>query len=314
MKTIMNRRRLLGGAVALVGSSVTGMAGASFPASSSGNFRAASTTLKDYGIAVSGDDSRSDQIFMEIRPLAETQYTQTILTRTDSGAIIPCVRTSHLEARGGPVTSFEHFHGEIIPCVRTRIEGHALATHELLDSDEGGIVPCVRTAAQMLEGGHIGAVEFEHLHPADDGLIIPCVRTTIDADHALATHELLDADQGGIVPCVRTTAEMLDGGHIGEVVATHFHPGAAGGIIPCVRTTISADHSVAALELFDAGAGSPPDPVRPALRLTSEMLKGGVLGAVEVTVTEPQLGFAVQVGDRRYVLRDGQLVEETAPR
>jgi hypothetical protein len=254
MKTIMNRRRLLGGAVALVGTGMAGAAGASFPASSSGNFRAASSVLKDYGIAVSGDDSVSDQIFMEIRPLAETQYTQTILTRTDTGAIIPCIKTSHLETEGGPVTSFEHFHGEIIPCVRTRIDGHALATHELLDADEGGIVPCVRTTAEMLDGGHIGAVEFEHLHPTDDGLIIPCVRTTIDADHALAT-----------------------------------------------------------LELLGARDATPPDPISPALRMTAEMLKGGVLGNVEVAIAEPGMGFAVQVGDRRYVLQDGQLVEETTP-
>jgi hypothetical protein len=139
-----------------------------------------------------------------------------------------------------------------------------------------------------------------HFHP---GEIIPCVRTAIQDDE-LAIHELFDADQGGIVPCVRVTAEMLRGGHFGTIVATHFHEGA---IVPCVRTTIE-DHTRATYELFDGTEGD----IVPCVKVASEMLKGGALGAVEVTV-EDDVDFRVVVaGGQAYRLVDGRLVPEGA--
>jgi len=140
-----------------------------------------------------------------------------------------------------------------------------------------------------------------HFHP---GEIVPCVRTSIQHDE-FAIHELFDADQGGIVPCVRVTAEMLRGGHFGTIVATHFHEGA---IVPCIKTTIEG-HSRAMHELFDATEGD----IVPCVKVVSEMLTGGALGAVEVTVEDDVADFRVVVaGGQAYRLVDGRLVPEVA--
>ena len=160
----------------------------------------------------------------------------------------------------------------------------------------GRMIPSIRTA--VFEDN----ARFTHFHP---GEIVPCVRTTIRGD-ALATHELFDSDQGGIQPCIKVEAEMLDGGHIGTVTATHFHDGA---IVPCIKTTIEG-HSLATHELFDAADGD----VIPCVRVESEMLQGGVLGAVEVTVEPDVRSFKVIVGSNTYTLVDGALVLETPPR
>lgn len=135
-----------------------------------------------------------------------------------------------------------------------------------------------------------------HFHP---GEIIPCVRTAIDG-RSLATHEVFDTDQGGIVPCFRVESEMLEGGHIGNITATHFHDGQ---IVPCVKTAILG-HALATHELFDAADGD----IVPCVRVSSEMREGGVLGAVDVTIDEDLESFRLTVGDNVYVLADGALV------
>jgi len=138
-----------------------------------------------------------------------------------------------------------------------------------------------------------------HFHP---GEIVPCVKTTIQHDE-LAVHELFDADQGGIIPCVRVTAQMLEGGHFGTIVATHFHDGA---IVPCIKATIEG-HSRATYELFDGAEGD----IVPCVKVASEMLDGGALGAVEVTVEDDVVDFRVVVaGGQAYRLVAGRLVPE----
>lgn len=160
----------------------------------------------------------------------------------------------------------------------------------------GGLDPCVKTSVFGDDAS------FTHFHP---GEIIPCVRTAIEG-HALATHELFDADQGGIDPCYRVTAEMLDGSHIGTVTATHFHP-TEGGIVPCFRTTINEGHTLATFELFDAGGGGIDNP---NIKVETEMLDGGVLGAVDVTIDNPNIRLSLRVGGNTYNLFDGRLVLE----
>jgi hypothetical protein len=87
-----------------------------------------------------------------------------------------------------------------------------------------------------------------------------------------------------------------------DASATHFHPGE---IVPCVRTTIE-DNSRAMYELFDGTEGD----IVPCVKVISEMLTGGALGAVEVTV-EDDVDFRVVVaGGQAYRLVDGRLVPE----
>lgn len=138
-----------------------------------------------------------------------------------------------------------------------------------------------------------------HFHP---GEIVPCVRTTIEG-HTLATHELFDSDQRGITPSFVVESEMLDGGHIGTVTATHFHDGA---IVPCIKTTIEG-HSRATHELFDADDGD----IIPCVKVASEMLDGGVLGDVEVAIDADLTSFRVVIeGGNAYRLVRGELVLE----
>ncbi len=138
-----------------------------------------------------------------------------------------------------------------------------------------------------------------HFHP---GAIIPCIRTTIEEDK-LATHELFDADQRGTVPCFAVESEMLDGGHFGTVKATHFHDGA---IVPCVRTTIEG-HSRATHEVFDATEGD----IVPCIKVATQMLDGGALGAVTVEIDADLSSFRIVVGDNAYTLVGGELVRDT---
>ena len=160
----------------------------------------------------------------------------------------------------------------------------------------GELDPCLKTS--VLDDD----AEFIHFHPTEGG-IIPCVKTKIEG-HALATHELFDAEQGGIIPCYRVTADMLDGGHIGTIVATHFHP-TEGGIIPCVRTTIEG-HSLATYELLDAAAGA----IVPCVKVESAMLEGGAIGAVAVTIDPDLPALQIVVGTQIFNLRGGVLAEQ----
>lgn len=138
-----------------------------------------------------------------------------------------------------------------------------------------------------------------HFHP---GEIVPCIRTRIEG-HALATHELFDSDQGGIQPCIKVESEMLEGGHIGDVAFAHFHDGA---IVPCVRTTIEG-HARAVYELFDADEGG----IIPCIKVASEMLDGGALGPVEVTIEDDVAAFRLVIaGGSAYRLIGGELVPD----
>ena len=96
-----------------------------------------------------------------------------------------------------------------------------------------------------------------------------------------------------------------------DATATHFHDGA---IVPCVRTKIEATlegNSQATHEVFDVAAGG----IIPCIKVTTEMLKGGALGDVEIAIDPGLTSFRLVVGDNTYGLRDGALVlvEETPP-
>ena len=158
----------------------------------------------------------------------------------------------------------------------------------------GQMDPCFRTSVFDDD------VSFTHFH---DGAIIPCVKTAVEG-HSLATHELFDADQGGIDPCYKVESEMLEGGHIGYITATHFHPNGEGGIDPCFRTTLEG-HEFATFELFNAGGRGVDSP---DFTVATQMLDGGVLGAVDVSIDNLHLSFSLRVGDKTYHLVAGELL------
>ena len=206
-----------------------------------GNFNAAGSILGRYGVAVIGDERIGDLLSFEIVPLANTDYSQIIGTRSLAGGIIPCVKTLAFADADADVRLFEatHFHptddGLIIPGVKTVIDGHTKATHELFDSDSferntGEVAPCFTVESEMLNGGHIGKVVATHLHPTDDGSIIPCVRTTIE-EHTRATYELFDVD----VPSLKVESEMGANGELGAVkviVGNHTYNLVEGALVP----------------------------------------------------------------------------------
>jgi hypothetical protein len=244
-------------------------------------------------VTASTEPNTGDLVGFEIVPLANTDYSQIIGTRNEDGGLDPCFKTLAFAEPNGDVALVEatHFHPDddrlIIPCVKTTIEGHAKAIHELFDADQSGIAPCFKVESQMLEGARIGEVVATHNH---DGAVDPCLKTTINLEHTLATHELFDAESnpGGIIPCYRVESQMLPGGLIGTVVATHFHDGA---LDPCLRTAIDRDHSLATHEVFNGGVS--------LLSVESEMLEDGGIGEVKILV-----------GDDTYKLVGGKLVLE----
>ncbi len=225
--TDLSRRQLgVGLLVALGGGLAVANTAEAFTRSQIRDLAVASRILEPYGLAVGGFFDRSadparEVLITKVTPLAATEYRQVVTRRTEVRGIVPCVKTSHFEGmdqlslfdpddsaidpcwlttRRGDVITSTHFHpnptaGAPIPCVRTTIEGHTLATHELLDADQGGIDPCWRSTAEMLEGGQIGTITAVHLHANRAGEIVPCIRTTIEG-HSLATHELLDTNAG----------------------------------------------------------------------------------------------------------------------
>lgn len=103
-------------------------------------------------------------------------------------------------------------------------------------------------------------------------------------------------DRVGIIPCIKTSVFEGDASFI------HFHPGE---IVPCVRTTIEG-HARATHELFDADEGG----IIPCIKVASEMLNGGLIGAVEVIVNDLDVDFSVGVGDKLYRLVNGRLEEQ----
>lgn len=69
-------------------------------------------------------------------------------------------------------------------------------------------------------------------------------------------------------------------------------------------------HARATHELFDAADGD----IIPCVKVASEMLDGGVLGAVEVAIDADLTSFRVVIdGGNSYRLVDGELVLEVRP-
>jgi hypothetical protein len=142
----------------------------------------------------------------------------------------------------------------------------------------------------------------------DLGEVDPCFKTSYF--EGVEELSLFDPDARSIVPCIKTTRQG------GVVVMDHFHGGqdppepVDGEIQPCIRTTIVGD-ALATFEAFDLTEGD----IQPCFRVETEMLPGGALGAVAVTVDPELERFTVQVGDLLYRLEGGELVlEGSAPR
>ena len=280
--TDLSRRQLGVGLLVVLGGGLgVAKTAEAFPRSAVRHFAVASRLLEPYGLTVDGHLDRSatpahDVLMTSVVPLLMTEYTQVVGMRNRFGGIQPCIKTSTFEGAD-----------EI----------------SLFDPSTGGIDPCWLTTRQ---GELITSTQF-HPNPAA-GELVPCVKTRLEG-HKLATHELFDADQGGINPCWRVTSEMLDGGHIGSIRSTHFHPTRTGEIIPCIKNTIEG-HSFASYELLDANAGG----IIPCLKVASEMLEGGAIGTVEVTIDDPNLRLSLHVGGKTYNLVDGELVlDERVP-
>ncbi len=179
--------------------------GQALPQGWSGAFGRASTALAPVGVAVSGGEN-PDLVAFAVQPLASTEYRQSVnLVGSSLLGIQTAVRDD--------VASFTHFHDDgqdPVPCVKTTILSDSYATHELFDHNP---IPCVKLGSEMLEGGHIGVVEFLHQHPDENEFPVPCIKTTILSD-SYATHELFDHNP---VPCIKLETEMLEGAHIGAV-------------------------------------------------------------------------------------------------
>ena len=103
----------------------------------------------------------------------------------------------------------------------------------------------------------------------------------------------VDRRLGRVIPSIKTSVFGDDASF------THFHPGE---IVPCVRTRIEGN-TLATHELFDSDQGG----IIPCIKVVSEMLEGGRLGAIEVTVNDPDEDFRVRVGDKIYILMAGSL-------
>ena len=110
---------------------------------------------------------------------------------------------------------------------------------------------------------------------------------------------------GEIIPCIKTSVYGDDASfthfHLGEIDPGEIDPGE---IVPCVRTRIEG-HTRATHELFDSDDGG----IIPCIKVVSEMQDGGHLGAVVVEVS-PDENFSVVVGERTYLLIEGELREQ----
>ena len=163
----LSRRQLGVGLLAVLGGGLGVVKTAqAFAPGAEGNFTAASEILGRYGVTVTGDDSRGyDVLDFQTVPLPQTEYSQIVGTRNLFGEIIPCLKTSVLNDDA----SFTHFHpndtGGLDPCFRSTIEGHSLATYELLETSEKGTAPSFTVVTQMLDGGVLGAVDVSIDNP-----------------------------------------------------------------------------------------------------------------------------------------------------
>ena len=110
---------------------------------------------------------------------------------------------------------------------------------------------------------------------------------------------------GEIIPCIKTSVYGDDASfthfHLGEIDPGEIDPGE---IVPCVRTRIEG-HTRATHELFDSDDGG----IIPCIKVVSEMQDGGHLGAIVVEVS-PDENFSVVVGERTYLLIEGELREQ----
>jgi hypothetical protein len=142
-------------------------------------FHKASTILRSYGVEIQALTADSlDNLRLDIRPIGNTEYVETVLSPTDR------------------------------PAVRTSVRGSTSAVHEIFD--DGAEDPYALLSTQLHDDGKVGAIDFVHYH-AD---FVPCVKTTIP-DHRRATHELFT--DGAFDACVRVDAQIHDGGRIGAV-------------------------------------------------------------------------------------------------
>jgi hypothetical protein len=290
MSDKIHRRHLLAGGIAFVGTGLVSGTAAAFPPNARDDFREATKILRRYGLRITGETTAGhDDIHLAAFPIRDTQYTHTVNLPTSSGAMEPCFKTAYFDDDA----VFTHFHesetGSLDPCVKTSILGHGFGLHEIFD--HGSPDPYVAVGTEMLEGGHIGQVDFTHFH----GSLDPCVRTTL-VDHGLAVHEIFDHS---LDPCVRVTAEMLADGGIGTIGFTHLHEGS---LDPCVRTTIE-EHSLATTEVFGGPRGARQ------VTLAADMLDGGVIDRIALAIERLDANLTITVGARTYELRDGALVE-----
>jgi hypothetical protein len=115
---------------------------------------------------------------------------------------------------------------------------------------------------------------------------------------------------GEIIPCIKTSVYGDDASfthfHLGETDPGEIDPGE---IVPCVRTTLEG-HTLATHELFDSDDRGDDGEIIPCIKVVSEMHEGGHLGAIEVTVFDPDENFSVVVGERTYLLIEGELREQ----
>ena len=159
-------------------------------------------------------------------------------------------------------------------------------------NEVGGIEPCILTSFFQ------GSAEFTSFEENQAGGIIPCTKTAVGPNETIFEHLDVNA-AGGILPCTKTTVATS------QTIFEHLDINAAGGIIPCSRTTIEDPHAM--FELFDENEAGGVDP---CWIVDAEHLADGRLGAIEVTVNDPELTFTVRIGARTYRLVNGALVED----
>jgi len=159
--------------------------------------------------AVNGDDASFTHFHAaesgEIVPCIKTSifghdFGLTEIFDADQGGISPCwtVEAEMLEgAHIGTITA-THLHptddGLIVPCVRTTIEGHSLATYELLETGIKGVaVPSLTMATQMQGGGALGETQVTVRNPN-----LPLAIVVGDKTYRLVNGELVLATTGAV--------------------------------------------------------------------------------------------------------------------
>jgi hypothetical protein len=269
----MNRRKWIAGGLAFAGASMASRMGFAFGRQAASDFTQATKILRPYGVTVAGLTTNGhDDLHFAVAPLlANTEYSQTIAA--PSGPF----RTSIFD---GAIDLVHTHDGGIDPCWKTRLTEDLVAS-QFFDSDAPGM-PFFESNVQMLDGGHIGTVELAHFH---DGDISPCWRSVLERD--VVTSDLFDAGQ--ITPHLSTKAEMLGGGVIGNVDLVHFHDGA---IDPCWKTLLER--------------GTVTTTFGSVVDVKADM--DGRVGAITMTVNDPNADLTITIGLNTYRLVNGELV------